>query len=232
MLYFPEVAGFFPFMIPDKRMYTIDALFFTIVERGKANKILQHAQEMGAEHGTIILGHGTSRTRFIATRHLGQRAKEVLMISADSALASRLHAMVASTFSLAKRHKGIAFTVPFSEHGWGEPASEPLPYQLIVTIVERGQRERCVQSARNAGAKGGTVISGRGAGIPAHYYVDLEIEPQKDIVLVLAPTARCEAIKQHIIADLGLQSPGTGMIFSLGVQQTTGLVEEHKRGRR
>ena len=38
-------------MIPDKRMYTIDALFFTIVERGKANKILQHAQEMGAEHG-------------------------------------------------------------------------------------------------------------------------------------------------------------------------------------
>lgn len=212
-------------------MYTIDALFFTIVERGKANRILQRAQEMGAAYGMIMLGHGTSRTRFAATRHLNQRAKEVLMISAEGALASRLHAMVASSFALAKRHKGIAFTIPFSEGEWADSIAATSPYQLIVTIVERGQSERCVQSARNAGAKGGTVISGRGAGIPAHYYVDLEIEPQKDIVLVLVPTAQCEAVKQRIIADLGLQNPGSGMIFSLGVLQTTGVVEEIKRGR-
>lgn len=187
---------------------------------------------MGAEYGTIMNGHGTSRTRFAATRHLNQRAKEVLMISTDSQLASRLHTMVASTFALAKRHKGIAFTIPFSERGWSEPSTEILPYQLIITIVERGMSERCVQSARHAGAKGGTVINGRGAGIPAHYYVDLQIEPQKDIVLILVPIALCEVTKQHIIADLGLQNPGTGMIFSLGVRETTGVVEEIKRGER
>ena len=206
-----------------------DAIFFTIVERGKANRILEQAQKIGAQSGTIILGHGTSRSRFRATRLLGQRTKELLMISAEEQLASQLHEMVASSFALHKRHRGIAFTIPFSEGGWSELAT-PAAWNLIITIVDRGQSEACIKSARSAGAKGGTVISGRGAGIPAHYYADLAIEPQKEIILILTPAQTTDEVKRRIIADLDLQRTGGGMLFVLSVTETTGLVEESKRG--
>lgn len=206
-----------------------DAIFFTIVERGKANRVLEQAQRMGAQSGTIVLGHGTSRSRFLATRHLAQRTKEILMISAEEELAARLHAMVASSFALTRRHRGIAFTIPFSETGWSDPEA-PVSWNLIITIVDRGQGEACIDSARAAGAKGGTVISGRGAGIPAHYWADLAIEPHKEIILILTPARNTDEIKRRIIADLDLQRPGGGMLFVLPVTETTGLVEENKRG--
>ncbi len=208
-----------------------DAIFFTIVERGKANRILEQAQTLGAQSGTIMLGHGTSRSRFRATRHLGQRTKEILMISAEAELATRLHEMVASSFALTKRHRGVAFTIPFSEGGWSD-AHTPSPWNLIITIVDRGQSEACIDSARAAGAKGGTVISGRGAGIPAHYWADLAIEPHKEIILILTPAPTTDEVKRRIIADLDLQRTGGGMLFVLSVSETTGLVEENKRGPR
>lgn len=154
------------------------------------------------------------------------------MISAEEEMASRFHAMVSSSFALTKRHRGVAFTIPFSEGGWSETTFAESAWRLIITIVDRGQGEACIKSARAGGAKGGTVIGGRGAGIPAHYYVDLEIEPQKEIVLVLTPTAKCEQIKGQIIADLDLQKPGGGMLLVLSVTETTGLVENLGRDKR
>jgi nitrogen regulatory protein PII len=207
----------------------INTIFFTIVERGKADKIIEQARKVGSQNQTVLLGRGTSRSRFFTTRALKQRPKEIVMIEADQSLDERLHQELGSALSLHKRHKGIAFTIPFDSVDHPEEPLGQTEWQCILTIVDKGKAEACVKAARKAGAKGGTVIDGRGAGVPAHYYVDLQIEPQKEIVIVLVPTERSEAIQEQIIDDLELNTTGAGMLLALPVSRATGLVEELRR---
>lgn len=212
-----------------RRTDTIDTIFFTIVDKGKANKILEQARREGASGGTIILGSGTSRSRFFPAMGFLQRSKEILLISASHELQEHLHAMVRTSFKIERKRVGIAFTIPFS--AWGREVTEvgAIYHRCIVTIVDKGQSEACIRAARAAGAKGGTVIKGRGAGVPAKFYVDLAIEPQKDIVIILTPAGRSEQIRQRIITDLGLVEPNSGILFVLPVTRVTGLLEERRR---
>jgi len=41
-------------------------------------------------------------------------------------------------------------------------------YDLIVTIVNKGDAEKVVESSKRAGAEGGTIMHGRGTGIHEH----------------------------------------------------------------
>lgn len=41
-------------------------------------------------------------------------------------------------------------------------------YDLIVTIVNKGDAEKVVESSKRAGAEGGTIMHGRGIGIHEH----------------------------------------------------------------
>ena len=57
-------------------------------------------------------------------------------------------------------------------------------YDLIVTIVNKGDSERVVEASRKSGAEGGTILSGRGTGIHERAKLfGLTIEPEKDCLL-------------------------------------------------
>ena len=57
---------------------------------------------------------------------------------------------------------------------------------LIVSIVRKGWGSTVLQAAVKAGARGGTVMSGRGAGIHEQERIfGMSIEPEKEIVLTL-----------------------------------------------
>ena len=47
---------------------------------------------------------------------------------------------------------------------------EDFSSSLIMTIVEKGKGREIIKAARKAKARGGTMIHGRGAGVPQDYY--------------------------------------------------------------
>ena len=49
-------------------MAVIETLFFTVIDRGKANAVLHKAQECGAKGGTILLGEGTVQSNKLLRR--------------------------------------------------------------------------------------------------------------------------------------------------------------------
>ncbi|HPY56046.1 MAG TPA: hypothetical protein PK656_03440, partial [Sedimentibacter sp.] len=98
-------------------------------------------------------------------------------------------------------------------------------HYCIMTIVDKGKSKDCIKSAKAAGARGGTIMHGHGAGVPMDYYFPLIIEPQKDIVMVLTPKDNLTAIMDKIIADLELYKEGKGVIFALPVIKISGLIE-------
>lgn len=221
-------------------MIKIDTIFFTIVDRGKANAVLRNARECGAASGTILLGEGTVQSKLLDFLGITETRKEILLIPASSELDAKLHKQINESFNLSKRNRGIAFSVLFKRWTLDESVQEhniPIDDErfthcCIFTIVEKGRGMDCIKAARAAGARGGTLIHGHGAGVPVENYFHLAIEPQKDTILIVTKKEKAASIKKKIYTDLELDRPGNGIIFTLPVSRTSGLFEERAEERK
>lgn len=97
-------------------------------------------------------------------------------------------------------------------------------YHLIISIVNSGYFEQVMEAAKTAGATGGTLIHARGLGAKeAVKYLGITIQPEKDLVLILAPREKRHAIMESITHEVGLNTPGKGICFSLPVNQAIGM---------
>ena len=98
------------------------------------------------------------------------------------------------------------------------------PYHLIVTIVNSGFFDQVMETAKKAGASGGTVVHARGLGSKeAKKYLGITIQPEKDLVLILTPKEKKLAIMESIMHEVGLNTAGTGICFSLPVDNAIGV---------
>ncbi|TVR26308.1 MAG: P-II family nitrogen regulator [Balneolaceae bacterium] len=104
------------------------------------------------------------------------------------------------------------------------PKPDDIIFQLIVTIVNRGKCGPVVEASREAGAEGGTIISGRGSGIHEKAKLfSFTIEPEKDIILTLVPSDRTEKVLDAIVKASELNEPGHGIAFVIDVEEVTGI---------
>lgn len=107
-------------------------------------------------------------------------------------------------------------------------------YHLIIAIVNNGHFEPVMEAAKAAGATGGTLVHARGLGSPeAIKYLGITIEPEKDLVLIIAPENKKNAIMESITHKVGLNTAGMGICFSLPVNDAVGFdtkIEDIKEG--
>ena len=61
-------------------------------------------------------------------------------------------------------------------------------YALIITIVNRGYSDDVMDAARDAGARGGTVMYAHGAGLnETESFFGISIHPEKEMILIVSP---------------------------------------------
>ena len=130
---------------------------------------------------------------------------------------------------------GIAFTIPLSsgtqymidrykEIETEDIKMEPANQQLIITIANEGSAETIMSAAKKAGATGGTTINGRGLEPNKIVKVlGLSLEPEKDVVLILAPNNKKNKIMEKIIEKCGSHKEQAGLCFSLPVDHVAGI---------
>ena len=100
-------------------------------------------------------------------------------------------------------------------------------YELILCIVNAGFSETVMDAAKEAGARGGTLLRGRGtANREAEEYFHINIQPEKEIVMILVPTDIKDSVLQSVYRAAGLNTAGQGIAFSLPVDRTVGLGEQ------
>ena len=74
-------------------------------------------------------------------------------------------------------------------------------------------------------APGGTIINARGSGIhETATFLNMEIEPEKEIVLMLISTASYGNIITALRDRMKIDEPGQGILFVQDVKETYGLV--------
>lgn len=156
--------------------------------------------------------------------------KSEKIYDALSLLRERLH--------IDKPGHGIAFvTNAFMPHGCmdmsnsdsSKAVEEEEMFVKISVVVDRGMAQEVMTAARSKGARGGTIIHGRGSSEKEmHTIFGIEIEPEKELVFILAPKELSEGIIGEIVEKLELDKPGKGILFVEEVVSVVGLVEKHE----
>lgn len=97
-------------------------------------------------------------------------------------------------------------------------------YELILTIVNAGYSSNVVDCANNVGAKGATLIKGRGtAPEETSSVLGVKIQPEKDIILILCEKSNKAKIMEAISQGVGLNTEGQGITLSLPVETWSGI---------
>ena len=97
-------------------------------------------------------------------------------------------------------------------------------HEAIFCIVNSGYSEAVMDAAKKLGARGGTVINARGtAGKEAETFFHITVQPEKEIVMILVPKEIKDAVLHALYNEVGLDTAGQGIAFSVPVDSVVGL---------
>lgn len=209
-------------------------LFCVIVNHGLGSKALRVARKNGISGGTIMLGRGTVQNRWLKFLELTDIRKEIVLMVGEQSVGRNALQAIDHELKFSKPNHGIGFSISvgaFIGHGHsdfefqGDERGGGM-YRAIFVVVDKGKGEAVMDSARAAGARGGTIINARGSGIhETARFLNMEIEPEKEVVLMLTPVDLTEKIITAVRDDLKIDQPGQGIIFVQDVKETWGIVE-------
>ena len=97
-------------------------------------------------------------------------------------------------------------------------------FELVITFVNTGFADQVMNAAREVGARGGTIIHARGTATKEmEKKYGVVITPDKEMVLILVNTKIKDKVLSAIYKEVGLQTAGQGIAFSLPVEDVVGL---------
>ncbi|MDI9518482.1 MAG: P-II family nitrogen regulator [Erysipelotrichaceae bacterium] len=208
-------------------------LIFVIVNKGIACKIVKESKKCGVKGATTTMGKGTASNKLLNYIGLGDIRREIVLMVAPSDIANTAIDVLNKKFEFSKPNHGIAFTTTVSKV-FGTTScqtednymkgSEKQMYNLITIIVEKGNAEDVMDAAKKAGAKGGTIVNARGSGIhETTTLFNMEIEPEKEIVLIISKKEETDPIVNKIQEDFNIDEPGKGIVFIQDINKAYGL---------
>lgn len=211
-------------------------LIYVIVNHGMGSKVLHKAKTCGLRGGTVVLGKGTCHNAFLNFLSLYDEKKEIVLLGTDKKTADAAMVQLNKEFHFEKSNHGIMFSTTacnivgsscFECKELKEKREEnKAMYQFIMAIVNRGKAEDVVEAAHVAGSKGGTIVNARGSGInETSKLFNMDIEPEKEIVMILSKEDVTESIVEAIRDKLNLDEPGNGIVFVQDVTKTYGIYE-------
>jgi nitrogen regulatory protein PII len=216
---------------PDNKEFE---LLCVIVPFGLGSKIITYGKQSGITGGTIFLGKGTIKNPILEFLELNEVRKEVVLMAAEKNTGYVTLEKLNKKFNFNKPNHGIAFSTSITSisgitnltcNETNESRGvENSMFNAITVIVDRGKAESVIEAATEAGSKGGTIINGRGSGLhETSKLFSMEIEPEKEIVLIIAENHLTESIASSIREHLQIDEPGKGIMFVQDVNKTYGL---------
>jgi hypothetical protein len=88
------------------------------------------------------------------------------------------------------------------------PEESDMPHECIVAVVNRGFAEAVVDVARQSGAKGATIVHGRGTDerqTVTMSIMNIELQPEKEIIFLVMNTPLSDAVATKLVNDERLE---------------------------
>lgn len=99
-------------------------------------------------------------------------------------------------------------------------------YSMILVTVNQGYSDEVIDTARKAGATGGTIIKGRRRGLdgPMKFW-GISLQEEQEILSIITRKETKAAIMSAISHAYGLNTPAQGLVLALPVDEIIGLGE-------
>lgn len=210
-------------------------MLFIIINSNNEKKFLKIIDKYKIGFKFIMHGTGTASSSLLEYFGLNEEEKTVITSILPPIICKHILLEIDEKNNMNEPGKGIAFTIPLSsstkymldfyqKHEMEDIEMKEVNQHLIVTITNEGYAEKVMTEAKKAGATGGTTLNGRGLETEnVIKFLNIAIEPEKDIVLILAPTEKKNDIMNNIVENCGLKTPGAGICFSLPVDHVVGI---------
>ena len=213
-------------------------LLVAICDRVKGRKITGFFNDRGPSFSVMTLGKGTAGSRILNYLGLGETEKVVVFSILPTSEVRDVVEKMDEALDMKRPGHGIAFTLPMdracakgtvktisdSEEDGGSKVEHTYKHELILAVVNRGYNQDVMDAARQAQATGGTIIHAKGFALDgAAKFFGVTLQPEKELVLILAPSERRDDIMQAIAQKAGLRTPAGTVTFSLPVSSVVGL---------
>lgn len=107
-----------------------------------------------------------------------------------------------------------------------EQTREKSGYNVIWVSASAGYSDMVVDTAREAGAKGGTVLRGRRRNSEhVSQKFGISLQDEQDFVMIVVPREKKSEVMAAICSSCGLNTPAHGIVVSLPVDDAIGLEE-------
>lgn len=169
---------------------------------------------------------------------VGSPEKDILISLTGAALAGRLLEKIEET-DMRKWGSGIVCSVPVTglnstiatiflheQDGrtGGNNMDEHKENSLILIAVNQGHTDDVMDTAREAGARGGTIIRARWAGAEDDgQFYGISLQSEKEIIAIVAPREQRNAIMEVVNKKHGLKTEAGAVICSLGIDRMVKL---------
>jgi len=216
-----------------------------IIDWNKAKILTSLLQDMGVPLHYQVRAEGTASNETLDILGLAQTEKMLtLSISAESSITNVINKINREGI-LSAKGGGIAFTMPLSGVGssifkmLSEEAKQCAmaqlesevrkvtnehSHELIIAAVNHGYSEELMEKAKEAGARGGTVVHARRVGFnDTMKFMGISVQAEKEIIAILTEKANKVPIMRVICDNYGMKSEAQGMVLSLPVDTVAGI---------
>lgn len=214
-------------------------MIVSIIERGNGNKLIKlYDQEQVFTHMRCE-GTGTATSEIMDILGLGSSEKDIILSFAPAGTALNLLEKLKDDLHDLCPGRGIAFMVAMeavtnllaASIGARTKLEKDREYEdmqeknsLIMITVNQGFTDEVMSTAKEAGARGGTVVRGRWVMTDEiEQMKGLTLREEKEIILIVVPREIRNSVMEAVNTHHGLQSEAGAVICSLGVEHMAHL---------
>ena len=210
----------------------------SVINPAKAELMTAICQELGVPISIVAHGRGTAVSSMRELLGIDSDEKRIVFSVAGANETAELIRALKRCMHIGVPGHGIVTAVPVKSVAGGKTVTylnggsgaakykprEKYAYELIVAIANEGSTDAVMNAARAAGARGGTVIHGKGtgAGSGSRFY-NISIADEKEVIMIVSPAEDKSAIMRSIAANAGPDTPAGAIVFSLPAAEVAGF---------
>ena len=182
-------------------------------------KLKDICSELELPFNTALHGEGTAMPSMLDMLGIESNERRIMLSVAGPEKTEKLIALPIKSIGGGK-------TVAYLNKDGNEKYTPELnySYELIIAIANSGRTDTVMNAARKAGARGGTVIHGKGTGNEnAEKFYHVSIAEEKEVILIVSAASQKSEIMRSILENAGPGTPAGTVVFSLPVSEAVGF---------
>ena len=210
----------------------------SICDPKAAPKLTEICSELGLRIAVSLHGRGTAVRSMLDILGIEDNEKRVILTIANRKKTKEFIREQKRRLFIGVPGHGVAVAVPIKSIGGGKTVAflngeqqiaKYTPelnyaYELITVIANEGRSDLVMNAARSAGAKGGTVLHGKGTTSPeSEKFLGVSIAKEKEVILIVARKEQKADIMRSIMTRAGADTDAGAVVFSVPVSEVAGF---------